>query len=143
MAVADWEDLLVSTYGAGEAELSDEWMGRTDAQGRELGLCHWLPRLILGASCTEDSPLVPAALRVLWGGAYGTSGAYNALGGLVPVAPIPDYVPGEGCPDVPPAPWGDLDTSDASGLCRFPTRGTVQRRGRSMCLRASWTCSQR
>ncbi|MYA40511.1 MAG: hypothetical protein F4Z31_01780 [Gemmatimonadetes bacterium] len=103
-----WETLLVAAYGVGEKELSDGWMGRTDAQGRELGLCHWLPRLVAGASCAEESPLAPAALRVLWGS--GTSAS----------VPIPGYVPGEGCPDVPPAPWRDLDTSDVSRLVAVP-----------------------
>ena len=111
VAADDWEDLLVAAYGADEEELSDGWMGRTDAQGRELGLCHWLPRLVAGASCAEESSLATAALRVLWGASVGTSGAS---------APIPGYVPGEGCPDVPPAPWGDLDTDDESRLVAVP-----------------------
>ena len=104
----DWEELLVAAYGAGEDELSGGWMDRTDAQGRELGLCHWLPRLMLGASCAEESPQAAAALRVLWGATAGAS------------VPIPGYVPGEGCPDVPPAPWSDLDTDDESRLVAVP-----------------------
>ena len=113
----DWDDLLVATYGATEEELVDSWMGRTDTQGRELGLCHWLTRLVVGASCTEESLLATTTLRVLWGGAYGGGYAY----GTVSVStPIPGYVPGEGCPDVPPAPWGDLDTGDESRLVAVP-----------------------
>ena len=104
----DWEELLVAAYGAGENELSGGWMGRTDAQGRELGLCHWLPRLMLGASCAEESLQAVAALRVLWGATAGAS------------VPIPGYVPGEGCPDVPPAPWSDLDTDDEARLVAVP-----------------------
>ena len=113
----DWEELLVATYGASEDELVDSWMGRTDTQGRELGLCHWLPRLVVGASCAEESLLATTALRVLWGGSY--SGGY-ANGTVGVSAPIPGYVPGEGCPDVPPAPWGDLDTDDESRLVAVP-----------------------
>lgn len=104
----NWENLLADAYGASEDELSANWMGRTDAQGRELGLCHWLPRLVAGANCTSGSSLAPAALRVLWGAGTNAS------------VPIPGYVPGEGCPEVPPAPWGDLDTSDTSRLVPIP-----------------------
>ena len=113
----DWDDLLVATYGATEQELVDSWMGRTDTRGRQLGLCHWLPRLVVGASCTEESLLATTTLRVLWGGAYGGGYAY----GTVSVStPIPGYVPGGGCPDVPPAPWGDLDTGDEARLVAIP-----------------------
>ena len=104
----DWGEVLVAAYGVSEDELSDSWMDRTDTRGRELGLCHWLPRLVAGASCSGGSPLAPAALRVLWGAGTNAS------------APIPGYVPGEGCPEVPPAPWGDLDTSDTSRLVPIP-----------------------
>lgn len=108
VTTGDWEDLLVNAYGASETQLAVDWMDRTDTQGRELGLCHWLPRLVTGASCAEQSPLASAALRVLWGA------------GTNATVPIPGYVPGEGCPDVPPAPWGDLDTSDTSRLVPIP-----------------------
>lgn len=117
VTAADWEDLLVAAYGVGEDELSEGWMGRADAGGREMGLCHWLPRLMLGASCAEESPVATAALRMLWGAAYSIGGG-DIFSGVS--EPIPGYVPGEGCPDVPPAPWGDLDTGDESRLVAVP-----------------------